>query len=361
MSLATAPFREDAVARWAGEFAARRPALRLEFDADGNLHLSRKAARKTASPIILSAHMDHPGFVAKACRRAGRLFHGAAEFRGGVEKRFFARAKVRFSPDDPPARVLSVKEDPETGKKTARLLSPCPVPPGALGMWDLPAFRRKGDFLWSRAADDLAGVTAALGVMDLLPFVDPKAQADVRVVLTRAEEVGFWGAVGAARSGAWPKAARLISLEASKALPGTPVGGGPVLRVGDRASLFDDGLSRSLARAAQSLQAAAPKEFRWQRRLMDGGTCEGTAYQAYGYRVGALCVPLLNYHNMGEKGKIAPEGVSLMDLTNLIRWLVYWVVDGADAPPLKKRMETVYSEWKSRAAIFRCRGTFLTK
>ena len=349
MSAATAPFREDAVARWAAEFAAQRPGLGLCRDADGNIHLSRKAARKTASPIVFSAHMDHPGFIATACRRAGRLFLVSAEFRGGVENRFFARAKVRFSPEEPPSRVLSVKEDPKSGRKTARFLSPFPVPPGALGMWDVPAFRREGDFLWSRAADDLAGVTAALGVMDLLPLADPKAQADVRVVLTRAEEVGFWGAVGAARSGAWPKAARLISLEASKAFPGTLVGGGPVLRAGDRASVFNDGLSRSLARAAQALSAAAPKEFRWQRRLMDGGTCEGTAYQAYGYRVGALCVPLMNYHNMGEKGKIAPEGVSLTDLTNLIRWLVFWAVKGEEAPPLKKRMERTYAGWRSRA------------
>jgi endoglucanase len=345
MSLATAPFQEDAVARWAVEFASARPGLRLDRDDDGNLHLSRKAARKTGSPIVFSAHMDHPGFIATACRRAGRRFVVSAEFRGGVEERFFARTKVRFPMGDSSSRVLSVKQDPKTGRKTARLVSPVPVPLRALGMWDLPAFRREGDFLWSRAADDLAGVTAALGVMDLLPLADPKARADVRVVLTRAEEVGFWGAVGAARSGAWPKAARLISLEASKAFPGTPVGGGPVLRVGDRASLFDDGLSRSLARAARFLQEAAPKEFRWQRRLMDGGTCEGTAYQAYGYRVGALCVPLKNYHNMGEK-TIAPEGVSLSDLTNLVRWLVFWAVEGADAPPLKKRMETAYTAWK---------------
>jgi hypothetical protein len=39
----------------------------------------------------------------------------------------------------------------------------------------------------------------------------------------------------------------------------------------------------------------------------------------------------------------------LTDLTNLIRWLVFWAVKGEEAPPLKKRMERTYAGWRSRA------------
>ena len=98
------------------------------------------------------------------------------------------------------------------------------------------------------------------------------------------------------------------------------------------------------------MSTAAAKDFRWQRKLMDGGTCEGTAFQAYGYRVGALCVPLLNYHNMGENGRIAAEAVSLSDLTNLVRWMLFWTLEGKDSPPLKDHMEKLYKEWKPTAS-----------
>ena len=108
----------------------------------------------------------------------------AADFRGGVENRYFPGARVRFFSDEgagTSARVLSCKNDPKVGIKKVALESPLAVPSGALGMWDLPPFRhdKEKDLLWTRAADDLGGVTAALTFFDALPMVDPKGRTDV--------------------------------------------------------------------------------------------------------------------------------------------------------------------------------------
>lgn len=347
LSRPTAPFREEAVVLAAGAFAAQRPWVVITKDADGNLHLSRRGARRTASPAVFSAHMDHPGFIATACRRAGQAFRVKTDFRGGVEDRYFPGAKVRFFPDEIPARVLSVRKT-KGGDKTALLESSSPVEPGAFGMWDLPPFRRDGKkgLLWSRAVDDLAGAAAILALFDVLPEIDPRARMDVRGILTRGEEVGFWGAIGAARAKLFPKGSRMISLEASKALSHAPLGGGPILRTGDRASVFDDGLTRSLAATAHRLAQESRGAFRWQRKLMDGGTCEGTAYQAYGFRTGALCVPLLNYHNMGADGKIAAEAAALSDLAGMARWMAAWALEAPAEKPMKERLEGYYRRWR---------------
>ena len=87
-------------------------------------------------------------------------------------------------------------------------------------------------------------------------------------------------------------------------------------RVGDRTSIFDSDVTATLADLAK--QAEIPV----QRALMSGGTCEATAYQLYGYRSGALCVALGNYHNCGPGDRIAAEFVSLEDVRGLTRLCV---------------------------------------
>jgi endoglucanase len=83
-----------------------------------------------------------------------------------------------------------------------------------------------------------------------------------------------------------PSNSLIISLETSRELPGVKMGQGVILRVGDRASVFDSGASRFLAEVAGNL-GAKEKNFRFQRALMSGGTCEATAYQEFGFQSAA--------------------------------------------------------------------------
>jgi len=95
--------------------------------------------------------------------------------------------------------------------------------------------------------------------------------------------------------------------------------------------------------------------FKWQRRLMPGGTCEATTFSAYGYTSTCLCLPLGNYHNMQDidgvaKGKrpakVGPEYISVDDYHGLIEMLIVVAskLDDADVKDLQARMEELLDE-----------------
>jgi endoglucanase len=109
-----------------------------------------------------------------------------------------------------------------------------------------------------------------------------------------------------------PKETTVVSLETSS-VKGGPVkmGAGVIIRVGDRTSIFDSEAT------AQLQDCAKDAEIRHQRSLMQGGTCEATAYALYGYRTAALCVALGNYHNCGPGKRIQSEYVSASDAASM--------------------------------------------
>jgi len=140
-------------------------------------------------------------------------------------------------------------------------------------------------------------------------------------VLSRAEEVGFQGALAVAHSGALARNAVVISLETSRELPGVKIGKGVIVRVGDRASVFNSEATRFLVELGSELELKK-RNFHFQRGLMSGGTCEGTAYQEFGFITAAVCVALGNYHNCGGQNRILAEYVSLSDVSDMVSLLV---------------------------------------
>ena len=182
-------------------------------------------------------------------------------------------------------------------------------------MWDLPACEVRTGRIRSRACDDLIGCTAIVAMLRELESTG--AQCSTWGLFTRAEEVGFIGAIELAKSGLLPKNVTGVSLETSSVRGGpVKIGGGPIIRVGDRTSVFDSAATAILQASAKA--ARIPH----QRALMQGGTCEATAYALYGYRTAAMCVALGNYHNCGPGDRIAPEYVSLGDTLGMARLCV---------------------------------------
>jgi endoglucanase len=90
-----------------------------------------------------------------------------------------------------------------------------------------------------------------------------------------------------------------------------------------------------------------------QRKLMAGGSCEATAFGAFGFRAAGLCLPLHNYHNMGNldlveqgSGKAVPmlEEVSLEDFHGLVDLLLI-AAEGVDGDwGLRERLDKVYAD-----------------
>lgn len=352
--LPTAAGCEQAVVNWVRQWAARRRGVVISADRFGNLLVHRQSdtVRAQHPPLIFTAHMDHPAFVVAKVRDMRNI---EAQFRGGVSDRYFIGSPVLLHHDGVAprrgrvityVRVENVQDATlDDGLPTATIeLDPPrrddPRPAvGDIVTWNVASPRVRGDRLLAPACDDLAGAAAALSAFDALGR--GRRATPVRVLLTRAEEVGFVGAIAACKSGLVPRKARLVCLENSRSFAESPLGGGPIVRVGDRTSTFDPELTYRLCRIAEQL-SGRDRRFVWQRRLMPGGTCEATAFGAFGYASTCLCLPLGNYHNMNEQtGRIDAETISTRDYLGLVRLLVEIAnrLDDVDATPtLRQRL-----------------------
>jgi endoglucanase len=267
----TAPFHEEAVRDAIVAELKACPHVRIEHDDYGNMIARYRRGTRRRPHWAFAAHMDHPGWV--------RTKQGDWQFLGSVPERFLVGARMRQF--------------------------------GNFAMWDLPAFESRNGQIHSRACDDLLGCAEIICLFRELEA----AKADVHCLglFTRAEEVGFWGAIQLARSGALPKDVTVFSLETSAPRGGAEIGRGPIVRVGDRLSIFDSG------ETARVMNVAADNAIPVQRCLLDGGACEASAYQLYGYRSVAASIGLGNYHNCAPDGSIQCEYVSVDDYANMVR------------------------------------------
>ena len=338
-SIPTAPFAEQRVLAYAADFVKRHRRLKLRRDAIGNCLIElpgTNKARNRPPRLVLVAHTDHPGLIARAMTDNRTL---RADFHGGVKPSFFPGAKVRFFGEKDrqyTGRVIDATEATSEGggggggggrsgggrTSTCRVRVSQPVPAGAFGMFDLAPARQVGRQFHSRACDDLAGVASALATLAAL-HDDPPA-ANTAVLLTRGEEEGFLGAIACVRDPTLLRPTdRILSIECSAEQPAAPQKGGVVLRVGDRSSIFNSALSGFIHTQAEVL-AEADASFKFQRALMPGGTCEATVFDAWGYTAAACCVPLRNYHNMNPAtGKIASESIDTGDWTAMVNLFIH--------------------------------------
>ena len=317
MRLPTAPFREEAVRAHIREFCQAR-GMTVRQDAMGNL-MADWGLRAASPTLVLEAHMDHPGFIMEKDSRRNRT---SAVFYGRVEENYFPGSPVRvFTADG--ERTGHVVGRPVAlsprGLRVALTLNG-PVKRGDLGMWNVPAFRVNGDTLAARVCDDLAGCAALLTCLDRL--ARKKRRPNVMALFTVAEEAGLNGAIYVCRKKALSTNAIIVSIETSREWPHARRGGGVVVRVGDIGAVFDPRVTRFMMHAAETV-ARQDRAFKVQRKLMDGGTCESSVYQAFGYATGAVCVPLGNYHNRNfARGRIAAERISVSDLMSMTRLFI---------------------------------------
>jgi putative aminopeptidase FrvX len=359
-SLPTAAGREYRVQAYLDRWlAARSRSLVWQRDHDGNLLVNSKKRPTTRTPpLLITAHLDHPAFVVSRIIDDRTI---EAEFRGGVHDPYFDGARLEFhdaTNQIVKGRIESLAPISKTRLfkvATVRLSKRLPaLSIGDVGRWAFPAAAITGRgskrLLKTHACDDLAAAAAALCAFDRIR--KRRGMEHVGLLFTVAEEVGFVGAIGAATNGLVKKNARLVCLENSRSFPESPIGGGPIVRVGDRMTVFSPGLTNEISTLMMAHAAANPK-FKWQRKLMAGGACEATAFSAFGFHSTCLCLPLGNYHNMqaidevqaGRRpAKVGREYISVEDLHGLVEMLEV-VANGLDAPdkatPLPERLRTL--------------------
>ena len=336
--------------------------LPVERDRYGNLivHLTGLSdGGGEQPPIAFVAHMDHPGF--EAVEHVGDVV--IARALGGVPQACFsekvpvqiiapdgerlnAETSGRYGPEG--ERMVSLRlEGPSLGaqvKKIARSLEfPRPV------VFAIPDYHFDGELIHMRALDDLAGCASILAALTELALKE--GLGDVYGVFTRAEEVGLIGARLLAEEGRLPADTLVVSVEASRTLPGATIGEGPVIRVGDASFTFDAECEAVVLKATEELMERRP-DFKSQRQLMSGGTCEASAFRYHGYRTTGIALPLGNYHNSTPEGGIGNEFIHLDDLlgaADLIVEAAGSVTRRADCRPWR-RMRDLPEEYRLRLA-----------
>jgi putative aminopeptidase FrvX len=307
-----APYYEDAVRSEAEQICAEQQ-LDCKRDRFGNL-LVRLQTAPGRRALVLGAHLDHPGFEILRALGRGRWL---ARFLGGVPDSYFIRGiPLRLMPGATPAKL-----DRRIGKQREFELHATAESEQEprFAVWELEDFAVRRGQIHSRACDDLGGVAAILAILIELKRI--RARIHVIGVISRAEEVGFHGALTVAASRELPANSLVVSLETSRELPPIAMGRGVIIRVGDRASIFDPTATRFLMEVALELQQRR-KSFQFQRALMFGGTCEATAYQEFGFQTAAVCVALGNYHNCAPDNRIAAEYVNVGDACGMVDLLV---------------------------------------
>jgi putative aminopeptidase FrvX len=346
LTLPTAPFREAAVMDFVQSVFERRqipyfldPVGNLVVGCASPLEYRRLIRQPSQEPVrLFIAHMDHPGFHGIQWLSPLRLL---VKWYGGSPTKHLRGSRLWLA-NAAGVTGAGILEHPELldsahalDRAVLRLDRPFADPGPATQYFGGFQFRapvwRSGKRLYTKAADDLVGVFAIVDTAIQLFTRRPRRKVPFLGLLTRGEEVGFVGAVAHLQLD-WLRIARrpviAVSLETSRALPNAVIGRGPVIRLGDRRTVFNPDALRVLTHVAEQL---LPGQH--QRRVMDGGTCEATAVTAWRLPAIGISIPLGNYHNeqmdlFGHRSKPgknsrpggpAPEIVHLDDISGLLK------------------------------------------
>ena len=369
----TAAGREGRVIEWVRAWVSERPDLKLREDPSGNLEIRLAGeAPSSAAPVYFTAHLDHPAFVVERVISPSTV---QLAFRGGVMDDYFREARVVIHTREGArhAATLTGQTDPTSPLFKSYLAELDRATDGIttadIATWDLPEACIRDGILYTHACDDLAALAAALAAFDVLREERGRGQEPppqpVRLLFTRAEEIGFVGAIAACREGTMPRNARVIALENSRSFDDSPIGGGPIVRVGDRLSIFSPTLTSAIAKRAEDIAGGAQPtaaqklserpSWKWQRKLMAGGACEATVFCSAGYDATCLCLPLGNYHNMADlaavqagtntaPAKIGPEFIALADFDGLVDLLVACGEHIPGSPSVRDRIDKLWNE-----------------
>jgi hypothetical protein len=249
------------------------------------------------------------------------------------------------------------------------------LPPAEIVEEDLPGANptgERGEVLYTNACDDLAALVAALVALDRLR--EKRAAGaevhDTRVLLTRAEEIGFIGAIGASRDGFMPRGADHRAREqpelrrlADRRGPDRARG-----RPGERLQPEPDRRRREGRRADRgrvaptvtaSQKLSEKPTWRWQRKLMAGGACEASVFCHFGYESTCVCLPLGNYHNMANLAeaqagthdgppRVGREHVAIRDFLGMVDLLVGC---GEDLPGTGGLGDRLGKLWDDRSGV----------
>src|SRR4051812_8611173 len=198
MGCPAVPFHESSVRAEAERLCAEH-GLACSRDQFGNLIVRLQTAPKQR-PLVLAAHLDHPGFEIARVLSADRWL---ARFLGGVPENYFRPGiPLRLLPGGGRATLgKKVGQEKEFEIRALRSFqksrrpvgSPDSGPAPCFAVWELEDFAVRQNRIYGRSCDDLIGVAAVLAT--LIELKKGRSRVNVIGVISRAEEIGFLGAL----------------------------------------------------------------------------------------------------------------------------------------------------------------------
>lgn len=327
-SIPTAPFFEGGVnsALWRlyQEHLNGCPALSGKTDNLGNIiwRYHGDPNRENPKSIAYVAHTDHPAFHVYSEEGRPHL-----KVMGGLNPDIISGTEVDFHtawhPNVGHGKITGLAG----GKKDCYKVETNLRTPASFATIRFPQDQRKlrgleGSILESPVMDDFAGV--AMTVAAFQKIIERELPVDAYAVFHRAEEIALLGAHAVASRRGIPQDALTFSIETSSYMARktpqdpfeilAPLGDGVIIRTGDKTIPAYSAAALTLLREAREIDEM--HGHKTQERLMTGGTCEAAIYQAYGYRVAGIALPLKHYHNNGAlegMTQFAPEQVNAGD------------------------------------------------
>lgn len=375
LSLPTAPFREHYIAEYVVSVLTKSkvpffkdPYGNIVIGVSSDGQYKKLVQRPSKEPVrLFIAHMDHPGFHGVKWLKNRNLL---VKWFGGSPVKYVSGAKVAIFGNHNNACLSGKIIKPKLVSKKWAIdsaevrLDPGQVKhkdrPGAIDLFGTFKFSKpvtlRGKRLYTNAVDDLCGVFVILETAITSFKTTSRKEKPFLGLLTRAEEVGFVGAVAHFDLGWLHNSKRpivCISLEASRTLPGARLGKGPVVRTGDRRTVFSANELKVLSDLAEKVLPG-----KHQKRIMDGGACEATAATVFGLPAIGISLPLGNYHNQGFEGGPecrgpggpAPEFVHLDDIQGEIKLCRALMRSGLEwRQPWKKQKKLLLENKKNYA------------
>ncbi len=277
-----------------------------ETDPLGNLIVFKKGKHRRAKKVLFSAHMDEVGFMVKYIDEDGYIRFDAV---GGVDRRVVSGKRVTFCESGVQGVVASKAIHMQTPEERGKCepISEMHIDIGARSREEALKYVQIGDcatfspnysdfgegLVCSKALDDRFGCAA------LVKMINSNLDYDTYFVFSTCEEVGCDGAKEVAHR---LKPDIVIALETTTAgdIVGVPksrcactVGGGAVLSIMDRSTIYDKELLET------AVDVANDKNIKWQYKNVVAGGNEAGVYQraAAGAKVLAISAPARYIHS----------------------------------------------------------------
>ena len=294
--------------------------------------------------LVITSHLDHPGFVVKnsqeglALGSVGKLRLRELSQKEGIPLRIYSYQGELITDS---ARISRISKN--LTKPTVTLESPEKISPNSHGVFDLPFVSVEDGKIRMLAADNVACTTAILQAIKTI--VEDESQfsnIDLIVIFPYIEEIKQISVTGIAKRKQTPfgeleQKTIYISLEAMESeiddsqrallekmgLPEPNYQDGLLIKTTDSGLVFGQAYPSARNLAEELLLNAAEAEKIRIQHTISSGTSEGTPLTLFeiSSNLATLVIPNRYKHNLGDKGEIVPEEIKIRDLISAIKIL----------------------------------------